>query len=198
MPLYVLRKKRNAPLPLKEVTAISTFENRLKKAEESVAAVQDKLGIIISFLQPSEQNDVTPMRAEPASQEQTPILPPAKDWKDLFQMYWKADPPRHLFKTVCKWTSQDKKKSGALPSRLSVAKLVAEDIAAFASQNGVSDSVEITNAVLTEYAAYYTKYWQPAGARPDLDVLTIDTLARYIRLDRKRRAARCRHAYLSV
>jgi hypothetical protein len=174
------------------------FEKRLKKVEESVAAVQDKLGIIISLLQSSEQTDVRPMRAEPASQEQTSILPPAKDWKDLFQMYWKADPSRHLFKAVCNWTSQDKKKSGALPSRLSVAKLIAEDVAAFASQKGVSDPVEITNAFLTDYAAYYTKYWQPAGARPDLDVLTIDTLARYIRLDRKRRAARCRHAYLSV
>ncbi|EGZ29691.1 hypothetical protein PHYSODRAFT_475460 [Phytophthora sojae] len=75
-------------------------------------------------------------------------------WKDMYRMYWKADPSRHLFKPVSEWTAQDKKKSGALHSRLSNA------------------------------------------ASSDVNVLTMDTLARYIRLDRKRRLVKSRHAYL--
>ncbi|EEY59301.1 uncharacterized protein PITG_21361 [Phytophthora infestans T30-4] len=73
-------------------------------------------------------------------------------WKDMYKMYSNADAARHLFKPVSTWTTVERKKSGALPSRLSAGSIV--------------------------------------------NVLTIDTLARCIRLDKKKRVVKSKDAYL--
>ncbi|KAE8881102.1 hypothetical protein PF005_g17189 [Phytophthora fragariae] len=138
-----------------------------------------------------------PTTTEQDDEDKTSALPPAKDWKDLFYMYWKEDSSRHLFKPVCQWTNEEKKKSGALPSRLSVAKLIGNDVAEFAAQRGIANPAVVEERTLSEYAAYYKKYWLEDGASTSLDVLTIDTPARFIRLDRKRRVSRSCHAYLN-
>ncbi|OWY98409.1 hypothetical protein PHMEG_00030837 [Phytophthora megakarya] len=119
------------------------------------------------------------------------------DWKDMYRMYWTAEPFRHLFKPVSEWTAEDKKKSGALPSRLSVAKLIAQDVLDFAVQNGIENLRAASEDVLSKYAGYYMKYRLRETTSSTLTVLTIDTLARYIRLDRKRRLIKSQHAYLS-
>ncbi|OWZ21909.1 hypothetical protein PHMEG_0003460 [Phytophthora megakarya] len=33
------------------------------------------------------------------------------DWKDMYRMYWTAEPSRHLFKPVSEWSAEDRKKS---------------------------------------------------------------------------------------
>ncbi|KAF1778212.1 hypothetical protein GQ600_7380 [Phytophthora cactorum] len=120
--------------------------------------------------------------------------PPAKDWKDMDQMYWTADAARHLFKPVSECKSLERKKSDVLPSRSSVAKLIAEDVRAFTIQKGTLSPRNAADSTLSTYAAYYTEHWLKDTA--ELNVLTIDTLARYIRFDRKRRLVKSKHVYL--
>ncbi|KAG6962477.1 hypothetical protein JG687_00007149 [Phytophthora cactorum] len=110
---------------------------------------------------------------------QISIPPPAKDWKDMDQMYWTADAARHLFKPVSECKSLERKKSDVLPSRSSVAKLIAEDVRAFTIQKGTLSPRNAADSTLSTYAAYYTEHWLKDTA--ELNVLTIDTLARYIR-----------------
>ncbi|OWZ11044.1 hypothetical protein PHMEG_00015991 [Phytophthora megakarya] len=55
--------------------------------------------------------------------------------------------------------TEDTKKSGALPSRHSVAKLIAQDVLEFAVQNGIENPRATSEDVLSKYAGYYMKYW---------------------------------------
>ncbi|ETI41469.1 hypothetical protein F443_13306 [Phytophthora nicotianae P1569] len=167
----------------------SHFEKRLKTVECSVKALEDKIDLLISVLRPSEIStpSATASHSSIDELEQISILPPAKDWGALYRMYWKADPARHLFKPICEWTPQERKKSGSLPSRLSVAKLIAEDVVNFALQKRISTPRDVSEATLSMYAAYYVDNLMKYAANTNLNALTIDTLARYIRLDKKRR-----------
>ncbi|KAG6947476.1 hypothetical protein JG688_00015537 [Phytophthora aleatoria] len=92
------------------------------------------------------------------SAEQISILPSAMDWKDMYQMYWNADAARHLFKPVSEWTYLERKKSGVLPSRLSVAKLIADDVRDFAIQKGALSPRNAADSTLSTYAMYYTEH----------------------------------------
>ncbi|ETN15845.1 hypothetical protein PPTG_21823 [Phytophthora nicotianae INRA-310] len=112
-------------------------------------------------------------------------------------MYWKADPTRHLFKPICEWTPQERKKSGSLPSRLSVAKLIAEDVVDFAFQKRIPTPRDASEATLSMYAAYYVDNWMKNAANTNLNALTVDKLARYIRLDKKSRLVKAQHAYMN-
>ncbi|ETI39517.1 hypothetical protein F443_14905, partial [Phytophthora nicotianae P1569] len=47
------------------------------------------------------------------------------------------------------------------------------------------------------YAAYYVDNWMKDAANTNLNALTVDTLARYIRLDKKRRHVKAQHAYMN-
>ncbi|KAE9123971.1 hypothetical protein PF005_g12776 [Phytophthora fragariae] len=187
-------KKRNVAVAEAQSSAL---EKRMKKVEESLRAVEDKIDLLISVLRPTQGHNPMPTTTEQDDEDKTSALPPAKDWKDLFYMYWKEDSSRHLFKPVCQWTNEEQKKSGALPSRLSVTTLIGNDVAEFAAQRGIANPAVVEERTLSEYAAYYKKYWLEDGASTSLDVLTIDTLARFIRLDRKRRVSRSCHAYLN-
>ncbi|ETO78576.1 hypothetical protein F444_06513 [Phytophthora nicotianae P1976] len=175
------------------------FEKRLKTVECSVKALEDKIDLLISVLRPSEIS--TPSAAASHSRidelEQISILPPAKAWRALYRMYWKADPSRHLFKPICEWTPQERKKSGSLPSRLSVAKLIAEDVVDFALQKRIPAPRDVSEATLSMHAAYYVDNWMKDAANTNLNALAIDTLARYIRLDKKRRLVKAQHAYMN-
>ncbi|ETI30288.1 hypothetical protein F443_22591 [Phytophthora nicotianae P1569] len=151
------------------------FEKRLKTVESSVKAVEDKIDQLIAVLRPS----VTPTPSPPATNcnisavEQISILPPVRDWKDLYRMYWKADSARHLFKPVCEWTPQERKQSGVLPSRLSVVKLIAEDVLEFAVSNGVSTPLDASETTLSVHAAYYVKHWVGNTPTASLNVFTV-------------------------
>ncbi|KAE9187227.1 hypothetical protein PF004_g22862 [Phytophthora fragariae] len=166
-------KKRNVAVAEAQSSAL---EKRMKKVEESLRAVEDKIDLLISVLRPTQGHNPMPTTTEQDDEDKTSALPPAKDWKDLFYMYWKEDSSRHLFKPVCQWTNEEKKKSGALPSRLSVTTLIGNDVAEFAAQRGIANPAVVEERTLSEYAAYYKKYWLEDGARnaefPGLAMLT--------------------------
>ncbi|KAG7378272.1 hypothetical protein PHYPSEUDO_010306 [Phytophthora pseudosyringae] len=117
-------RKRNAEVSPGQTLSDRSIEKRLKTGEASMKALEEKIDILVTILKSSRFNNMVPARDTSPCEEQVSILPPAKNWKDLCRMYWKADPSRHLFKRLSEWTSLDKKKSRALHSRLSVAKLI--------------------------------------------------------------------------
>ncbi|KAG2855002.1 hypothetical protein PC113_g12819 [Phytophthora cactorum] len=156
--------------------------HRLKTVENSVKALEDKIDMLVSIIQPTDQRSQSSTHEKATSATsagQISIPPPAKDWKDMDQMYWTADAARHLFKPVSECKSLERKKSDVLPSRSSVAKLIAEDVRAFTIQKGTLSPRNAADSTLSTYAAYYTEHWLKDTA--ELNVLTIDTLARYIR-----------------
>ncbi|KAG3110638.1 hypothetical protein PI125_g9861 [Phytophthora idaei] len=169
----------------------------VKEAENSIKALEDKIDMLVSIIQPTDQRSQSSTHEKATSVTsagQISILPPAKDWKDKDQMYWTADAARHLFKPVSECKSLERKKSDVLPSRSSVAKLIAEDVRAFTIQKGTLSPRNAADSTLSTYAAYYTEHWLKDTA--ELNVLTIDTLARYIRFDRKRWLVKSKHVCL--
>ncbi|GMF36378.1 unnamed protein product [Phytophthora fragariaefolia] len=176
-----LLRMRNAASNFKKTSSEISLEKRSKALENSTNALEEKMNTLIAILQPWMSSTPEPSRDRSDCSEQVPILPPPNDWKDLCRMYWKADPSRHLFKPVCEWNYLDKNNIGVRPSRLSVAKLIAQEVLAFATRMGVADPKEGSDATLTAYSAYYITHWLKDSAKPNIYVLAIDTLARYIR-----------------
>ncbi|KAF1785724.1 hypothetical protein GQ600_23876 [Phytophthora cactorum] len=184
-PTTFSRRKRNTTEPARQLS--SSIEKWLKTVENSVKALEGKIDMLVSIIQPTDQrSQAQHTRTRPERRVQKDInSPTSKGLEGYVPMYWNADAARHLFKHVSEWTSLERKKSGVLPSRLSVAKFIAEDVRDFAIQKGVLSPRNAADSTLSTYAVYYTEHWLKDTA--ELNVLTIDTLARYIRLDRKRR-----------
>ncbi|KAG6947419.1 hypothetical protein JG687_00016101, partial [Phytophthora cactorum] len=122
--------------------------------------------------------------------------PTSKGLEGYVPMYWNADTARLLFKSVREWTSLERTKSGVFTRRLGVAKLIAEDVRDSAIQKEVLSPRNVADSTLSTYAVYYTEHWLKDTA--EMNVLTIDTLARYIRLDRKCRLVKSKHAICSA
>ncbi|KAF1795673.1 hypothetical protein GQ600_14565 [Phytophthora cactorum] len=122
--------------------------------------------------------------------------PTSKGLEGYVPMYWNADTARLLFKSVREWTSLERTKSGVFTRRLGVAKLIAEDVRDSAIQKEVLSPRNVADSTLSTYAVYYTEHWLKDTA--EMNVLTIDTLARYIRLGRKCRLVKSKHAICSA
>ncbi|KAF1773773.1 hypothetical protein GQ600_14771 [Phytophthora cactorum] len=193
-PTTFSRRKRNTTEPARQLS--SSIEKWLKTVENSVKALEGKIDMLVSIIQPTDQrSQAQHTRTRPERRVQKDInSPTSKGLEGYVPMYWNADAARHLFKHVSEWTSLERKKSGVLPSRLSVAKFIAEDVRDFAIQKGVLSPRNAADSTLSTYAVYYTEHWLKDTA--ELNVLTIDTLARYIRLDRKRRLVKSKHSYM--
>ncbi|KAF1774315.1 hypothetical protein GQ600_19932 [Phytophthora cactorum] len=155
-PTTFSRRKRNTTAPARQPS--SSIEKRLKTVENSVKPLEDKIDMLVSIIQPTGQRSQSSTHENATSAEQISILPSAMDWKDMYQMYWNADAARHLFKPVSEWTSLERKKSGVLPSRLSVAKLIADDVRDFAIQKGALSPRNAADSTLSTYAMYYTEH----------------------------------------
>ncbi|GMF44204.1 unnamed protein product [Phytophthora fragariaefolia] len=149
VPTTFTGRKRNAASNFKNTSSESSLEKRLKALENSTNALEEKMNTLIAILQPGMSSMPEPSRDRSDCNGQVSILPPEKDWKDLCRIYWKADPSCHLCKPVCEWNHLDKKNSGVLPSRLSVAKLIVQDVLEFTTQTGVADPKECSEATLT-------------------------------------------------
>ncbi|KAF1785725.1 hypothetical protein GQ600_23877 [Phytophthora cactorum] len=166
--------------------------HRLKKLGKSSRG-QDRHACL--YYSTTDQRSQAQPRERDQSDECRKIYSPtSKGLEGYVPMYWNADAARHLFKHVSEWTSLERKR-WCIPSRLSVAKFIAEDVRDFAIQKGVLSPRNAADSTLSTYAVYYTEHWLKDTA--ELNVLTIDTLARYIRLDRKRRLVKSKHSICS-
>ncbi|KAF1780610.1 Integrase-like, catalytic domain [Phytophthora cactorum] len=123
-PTTFSRRKRNTTEPARQLS--SSIEKWLKTVENSVKALEGKIDMLVSIIQPTDQrSQAQHTRTRPERRVQKDInSPTSKGLEGYVPMYWNADAARHLFKHVSEWTSLERKKSGVLPSRLSVAKLL--------------------------------------------------------------------------
>ncbi|KAF1780609.1 hypothetical protein GQ600_25835 [Phytophthora cactorum] len=188
-PTTFSRRKRNTTEPARQLS--SSIEKWLKTVENSVKALEAR-STCLSLLFNRQTNGLklnTRERDQSDECRKISILPPAKDWKDMYQcigtlmrrvIYSSMSVSGHLWRerrvsTKC-------------------CQVIAEDVRDFAIQKGVLSPRNAADSTLSTYAVYYTEHWLKDTA--ELNVLTIDTLARYIRLDRKRRLVKSKHSYM--
>ncbi|KAF1780626.1 hypothetical protein GQ600_2767 [Phytophthora cactorum] len=172
--------ERRWSLRMVEVVGLSGLKtSRLRPLCNSVKALEGKIDMLVSIIQPTTNGlKLNTRECDQSDECRTDInSPTSKGLEGYVPMYWNADAARHLFKHVSEWTSLERKKSGVLPSRLSVAKCQR-----LRYSKRSFESTKRRDLTLSTYAVYYTEHWLKDTA--ELNVLTIDTLARYIRLDR--------------
>lgn len=116
----------------------------------------------------------------------------------MYRMYCRSDAASYLYKPIIKCINKNGDPSGVLRSSLSVAKICAKDNAVFAATSCISCPGSVREETLMNDIGYFEQHLLNETTRTDRDVFAIDTLAKIIRLDIKRRVRSDQHSYLSV
>ncbi|KAG6944892.1 hypothetical protein JG688_00016857 [Phytophthora aleatoria] len=125
------------------------------------------------------------------NQTTAPELSAVKEWAHLCLMWWVPDESLHFFKPLSKWSPAERAEAWIMRSRLSVAKMLGEDIEKYL---GEADQSRRKERVLPVFHSYYTKHYVGVDDAGSSTSITIAMLASFIRKDRKNRIDNSRPA----